>query len=141
MATKPADEGRNTDYLATLLQTKIDAAPALAEIVVTPLADKIALELPVARINMDAASVDRETDLLFALASLLSVTPNESAILAELPASNDGAHWQKGMVLANALVSRLRDAGGPDSLSARAGVSTDDAPHVRLVIFREADDL
>jgi hypothetical protein len=51
MATKPADEGRNTDYLATLLQTKIDTAPALAEIVVIPQADKIALELPMARIN------------------------------------------------------------------------------------------
>jgi hypothetical protein len=69
------------------------------------------------------------------------VTPNESAILAELPAGTDGAPWQKGMMLANALAARLRDAGGPDSLIARAGISTDDAPHVQIVIFREADDL
>ncbi|MBK8159741.1 MAG: hypothetical protein IPK59_13575 [Rhodospirillaceae bacterium] len=141
MATKPADEGRNTDYLATLLQTKVDAAPALAEIVVTPLTDKIALDLPMARINTEASSADRDTDLLFALAGLLAVTPNESAILAELPASSDGAHWQKGMMLANALATRLRAAGGPDSLIASTGVSPDDAAHIRLVIFREAEDL
>jgi|JI9StandDraft_2_1071091.scaffolds.fasta_scaffold26828_3 flagellar motor protein MotB len=141
METKPSEEGRDTDYLATLLQTKIDAVPALDDIKVLPAFDKVTLDLPLPRIKTDGAPIDRETDLLFALAGLLAVTPNESAVLAELPESSDGAHWEKGMQLANALVGRLRDSGGPDTLVARSGISADGALHVRIVIFREAEDL
>jgi hypothetical protein len=139
MATKPTTDGRDTDYLATLLQTKIDATQALADIIVIPLQDEIVLELPLARIGSDG-SVPREEDLLFALAGLLSVTPNESALRTDMPAGTAGDNWDKGMVIANALVRRLRDAGAPDTLLARTGLSTDGAAHVRVVIFREADE-
>lgn len=139
MATQPAEDGKDTDYLATLLQTKIDAAPALADTVVTPLPDKIALDLPIARINADATPADREDDLLFALAGMLAVIPNDSVILAALPASPDGGNWTKGMILANALAQRLRDSGAPDSLVARTGLSDDMATHIRVVIFRDAE--
>ena len=139
MATKPTTDGRDTDYLATLLQTKIDAAPALADIIVIPFQDEVTLELPLARIGSDA-SVPREEDLLFALAGLLAVTLNESALRADIPADATGDNWDKGMALANALVQRLRDVGAPDTLLARTGLSTDDAAHVRVVIFREADE-
>lgn len=140
MATKPVEDGKNTDYLATLLQTKIDAVPALADITVIPLADKIALDLPLARLNADTASADRADDLLFALAGLLSVIPNDSAITTEVPIAADGKSWSQGITLANALSGRLRDSGAPDGLTARTVISADADSHVRAVIFRDADE-
>jgi flagellar motor protein MotB len=139
MATRPAEDGKDTDYLTTLLRTKIDAAPALAEIAVRPLPDRIALDLPIARINANLAEENRDDDLLFALAGVVGVIPNDSAIVAELPASTNGDNWTKGMALANALAKRLRDSGAPDALVARTGVSADGAAHIRLTIFRDAD--
>lgn len=139
MATKPVEDGKNTDYLASLLQTKIDAAPALADVKVISLTDKVALDLPVARINADATAADRSDDLLFALAGLLSVIENDSAISAEIPMTADGESWSKGMLLANALAQKLRDSGAPDSLTARTMISPDGTNHVRAVIFRDAE--
>ncbi|WP_374652392.1 flagellar motor protein MotB [Dongia sp.] len=137
MAAKPAPEGRDTDYLATLLATKIEAAPALKDVLVLPREGSVTLELPMERIDAEAA---REEDLLFALAGLLAVTPNEAAISADMPEDGKAGNWGKGIVLANALVTRLQDAGAPDTLTARTGISTDDAPHIRAVIFREAEE-
>lgn len=140
MAAKPADEGRDTDYLATLLQTKIDAAPALKEVLVLPQDGSVMLELPQKRIDMEPDAAAREGDLLFALAGLLAVTPNEAALSADMPEDGKAENWGKGMMLANTLVARLRDAGAPDTLIARTSISSDDAPHVRVVIFREAEE-
>jgi flagellar motor protein MotB len=140
MAAKPAEDGKNTDYLASLLQTKIDAVPALAGVTVIPQVDKIALDLPIARLNIDANAADRADDLLFALAGLLSVIPNDSAIATEIPASAGGGDWTKGMTLANALAQKLRDSGAPDALVARTAISSDNASHVRAVIFRDAEE-
>ena len=140
MKAKPVEDGKNTDYLASLLQTKIDAVPALSDIVVVPLTDKIALDLPVTRLNIDATNADRADDLLFALAGLLAVIPNESAITTELPFSADGENWTKGITLANALAQKLRESGAPDSLAARTAVSSDSVAHVRAVIFRDAEE-
>jgi flagellar motor protein MotB len=139
MATQPVEDGKNTDYLATLLQTKIDSAPALADVTVVALIDKIALDLPVARLNADSTAADRDKDLLFALAGLLAVIPNDSAIATELPAGTDGENWAKGMILANALAQKLRDSGAPDALTARTTIGSDTAVHVRAVIFRDAE--
>ena len=139
MPAKPAEEARDTDYLATLLQTKIDEAPALAEIAVTPLPDRIALDLPIARISTENAPAEREDDMLFALAGMLAVIPNDSAIVAELPPNVAGENWTKGITLANALAARLRGSGAPDALIARTGLSPDEAAHIRVVIFRDAD--
>ena len=111
MAARPAETGKNTDYLAALLRTKIDAEPALAEITVTPLSDKVALELPIARISTESGAAGRPNDLLFALAGMLAVIANDSALVAELPASTTGENWTQGMALANALSQRLRDSG------------------------------
>jgi flagellar motor protein MotB len=140
MAAKPAAEGRDTDYLANLLQTKVDATPALKEVLVLPQGDNVMLDLPLKRIDMAADAATREDDLLFALAGLLAVTPNEAALSADMPQDGTGENWAKGMTLANKLATHLRDSGAPDALIARTGISADDAPHIRVVIFREAGE-
>lgn len=140
MATNPVEDAKDTDYLATLLQTKIDETPALAEIVVTPLSDRIALDLPTARIDTSGNPAERADDLLFALAGMLAVIANDSAIVAELPLAVDGGNWTKGMAVANVLAKRLRETGAPDALTARTGISPDEAAHIRVVIFRDAEE-
>jgi flagellar motor protein MotB len=137
MSAKPADQGRDTDYLATLLQTKIAAAPALKGVKVLPFDDSVRLDLPLDRIDAEAA---REDDLVFALAGLLAVTPNEAAVAADLPEDGKAENWSKGIAIANALAARLKDSGAPDSIIARTGLSSDGETHVRIVIFREAGD-
>ena len=141
MRAKPADQGRDTDYLATLLQTKIEAAPALKGVKVLPFDDSVRLDLPLDRIDAEAA---REDDLVFARAGLLAVTPNEAAVSADLPADGpeDGKaeNWSKGIAIANALAARLKDSGAPESLVARTGISADGEAHVRVVLFREAGE-
>jgi flagellar motor protein MotB len=140
MAAKPAADGRDTDYLANLLQTKVDAAPALKEALVLPAGDSVILDLPLKRIDMAADAATREDDLLFALAGLLAVTPNDAALSADMPQDGTGENWAKGMALANKLAAHLRESGAPDTLVARTGISADDAPHIRVVIFREAGE-
>jgi flagellar motor protein MotB len=137
MTALPVEDGKDTDYLATLLQTKVAADPALGGITVEPLPDKVALSLPLARLTADATAGSHDGSMLNALASLLSVVPNDSALVAELPQLGPG-NWTKGMTLANALSQRLRDSGAPDNISARVGASTDPNGHVRLVIFRDS---
>jgi flagellar motor protein MotB len=137
MRAKPADQGRDTDYLATLLQTKIAAAPALKGVKALPFDDSVRLDLPLDRIDAEAA---REDDLVFALAGLLAVTPNEAAVSADLPEDVKAENWSKGIAIANALAARLKDSGAPESLIARTGLSSDGETHVRIVIFREAGE-
>lgn len=137
MAEKKAEEGRDTDYLATLLQTKIDSAPALKGVTVLAEEGNVLLDLPLAR--LDAKGAGRDDDLVFSLAGLLSVLPNEASLAAEMPLGGL-ENWNKGMEVANAVTARLKDAGAPESLLARAALSPDDKPHVRLVIRRQAGE-
>lgn len=136
MAAKPVEDGKDTDYLTALLETKISADPALDGVTLEPFPEKVALVLPMARLAADAAIGSHDGNLISALASLLSVIPNDSTVLAELPPAGPG-NWTKGMTLANALARRLRASGAPDNVSARVGASADSKGHVRLVIFRD----
>ena len=137
MAEKKTEEGRDIDYLATLLQTKIDSAPALKGVTILAEEGNVLLDLPIARLEAKGAA--RDDDLVFSLAGLLSVLPNEASLAALMPLGGV-ENWNKGMEVANAVTARLQDAGAPESLLARAGLSADDKPHVRLVIRRQAGE-
>ncbi|WP_374381212.1 flagellar motor protein MotB [Dongia sp.] len=137
MAEKKTDEGRDTDYLATLLQTKIDSAPALKGVTVLAQESSVLLDLPLAR--LEAKDAERDDDLVFSLAGLISVLPNETSLGADMPLGGP-ENWNKGMTIANAMKARLQDAGAPEGLIARVGLSADSAPHVRLVIRRQAGE-
>ena len=138
MQAKDSEEGRDTDYLATLLKTKIDAAPALKDITVQPQETAVLLDLPIARLNGEGEA--RDKDLLFALAGMLSVLPNEASVSTEVPQAGTQENWAKGMVLSNAVAARLMDSGAAETLIARTGISQDGAMHVRVVIRREAGE-
>lgn len=141
MATRPSDEGRDTDYLANLLATKLEKDIAFDGVELTPLSDNVVLELPLTRLKTtpDLAE-EHQKDLIFALAGLLAVTPNDAVLSVDLPQEATGAHWTKGIMLANALAQRLRDSGAPEILRARTIVSADENAHIRLVLTREAGD-
>lgn len=140
MAAKEAQEGRDTDYLANLLATKIDGQAAFEGVVITPQTDSVVLELPMARLAATGSTDERDKDLVFALAGVLANIPNAAALSADLPQDATGGNWTTGMTLANRLAQRLKDGGAPDTLLARTAVSADGAPHVRLVLTREAGE-
>lgn len=140
MATKDTPEGRDTDYLANLLATKIEGKEAFDGVKIVPQTDSVVLDLPMARLTAAVTDDNRDTDLTFALAGLLAVTPNDAALSADLPQDGTGANWTKGIELANALTKRLQDSGAPDTLHGRTTISTDGAPHIRLILTREAGE-
>lgn len=140
MAAKDAQEGRDTDYLANLLSTKIDGNAAFDGVKVVPQTDSVVLDLPMARLVATGSTDERDKDLVFALAGMLANIPNEAALSADLPQDGTGANWPTGMTLANRLAQRLRDGGAPDTLLARTAVSADGAPHVRLILTRDAGE-
>ncbi len=140
MAAKDAQEGRDTDYLANLLATKIEGKAAFDGVKIVPQTDSVVLDLPMARLTAAVTDDNRDTDLTFALAGLLAVTPNDAALSADLPQDGTGANWVKGIELANALTKRLQDSGAPDTLHGRTTISTDGAPHIRLILTREAGE-
>ena len=140
MAAKDTQEGRDTDYLANLLATKINGQAAFEGVVITPQTDSVVLELPMARLAATGSTDERDKDLVFALAGVLANIPNEAALSADLPQDATGGNWVTGMTLANRLAQRLRDGGAPDTLLARTAASADGAPHVRLVLTREAGE-
>ncbi|MDY0872074.1 flagellar motor protein MotB [Dongia rigui] len=140
MATKDAQEGRDTDYLANLLATKIEGHEAFDGVIILPQTDSVLLDLPMARLAATGSSDERDKDLVFALAGMLANIPNEAALSADLPQDGAGANWSTGMTLANGLAQRLKDSGAPDTLLARTAISADDAPHVRLIFTRAAGE-
>lgn len=138
MAAKDAQEGRDTDYLANLLATKIEGVAAFEGVKIEPQLDSVVLELPLARLTATGSTDERDKDLVFALGGLLSVTPNDAALSADLAQDGTGDNWTKGMELANRLTQRLKDSGAPETLHARTAISVDGDPHVRLILTREA---
>jgi hypothetical protein len=140
MAAKDAQEGRDTDYLANLLATKIEGRAAFDGVLILPQTDSVVLDLPMARLTATGSTDERDKDLVFALAGMLANIPNEAALSADLPQDGTGANWTTGMTLANRLAQRLKDSGAPDKLLARTAISSDDAPHVRLILTREAGE-
>ncbi|MBI2256081.1 MAG: hypothetical protein HYU58_15775 [Proteobacteria bacterium] len=140
MAAKDAQEGRDTDYLANLLATKIEGITAFEGVKIEPQLDSVVLDLPMARLTATGGTDERDKDLIFALAGMLANIPNEAALSADLPQDGTGANWTTGMTLANRLAQRLKDGGAPDTLLARTAISGDGAPHVRLVFTREAGE-
>ncbi len=140
MAAKESEDGRDTDYLANLLATKIEGNVVFEGVKVVPLTDNVMLDLPLARLTIAGGVDARDKDLVFALAGMLANMPNDAALSVDLAQEGTGANWVKGMTLANHLTQRLKDRGAPDSLRARTAISTDGDPHVRLVLTREAGD-
>jgi hypothetical protein len=140
MSTKDTQEGRDTDYLATLLATKVDGLPAFEGVKIEPQLESVVLELPLARLAVPADDADRHADLVFALAGMLASLPNDAALSADLPQDGTGANWTKGIELADTITQRLKDSGAPEALHARTGTSADGDPHVRLILTREAGE-
>lgn len=140
MAAKESEDGRDTDYLANLLATKIEGNAAFEGVKVVPLTDSVVLDLPLARLTATGGALAQNKDLVFALAGMLANITNDTALSADLTQDGTGANWVTGMTVANHLTQRLKDRGAPESLRARTAISADGDPHVRLILTREAGE-
>ena len=143
MAAQPTEDGKDIDYLRSLLETKLGADPVLAKIPIAAEDGHIRLDLPASLITASNES-DREQGkkMLHALAGVLSVLSNDSVLQAEVPAPRGGEakeFWAAAMQLADRLVGILRDSGAPESLLARATLSRDGGTHIRVLVLRDAE--
>lgn len=143
MAAQPVADGKDIDYLRSLLETKLGADPVLAKIPVTSEDGHIRLDLPASLITAsNEADRDQGKKMLHALAGVLSVLSNDSVVQAEVPAPRGGEareFWAAAMQLADRLVASLRESGAPDSLLARATLSRDGGTHIRVLVLRDSE--
>lgn len=139
METRPNEDGKNIDYLATLLKTKLAADQNLASIHLMPEDEAVRLELPADLLAAATApEQDRATGFLHVLAGMLSVLPNDCIVEAAKPLQETDA-WGSGLELAEDVVKRLLDAGAPESLAARSAPTRGADTHISVLILRETE--
>jgi hypothetical protein len=138
MEAVPLEEGRNADYLASLLAAKLAHEPLLANVAVVGQGDRVVMHLPA----RDLLSVDPAASasgglpgdrVIFALAGALSTLPNRIAVEVR---PDRPAEFAAGLGYAVKLARRLEDAGASGPILPRARLATaGEAAGIDLVVF------
>jgi hypothetical protein len=137
MAVMPQDEGRNADYLVSVMRSKLAQDPALANIGVDGQGDRVLLHIP----PKDLLSVESPGEaagqrLVYALGGALGALPNAMAVEVR---PDRPAEFAAGLAYAVRLVQRLEQAGANQALAARARLTAPgEAAGIDLIVFDKA---
>lgn len=136
MKLAPLDDGRNADYLVSVMRSKLAEEPVLANIKVESQGDRVLLHLP----PKDLLSVDGSEAagqrLVYALAGALGTMPNRMAVEVR---PDRPAEFAAGMTYAVRLAQRLEQAGANGTLAARTRLTAPGEPAgIDLIVFDKA---
>jgi hypothetical protein len=137
MEVLPQDEGRNADYLLSVLRAKLEQDPALANVTVENQGDRVVLHLPAKDLmsvgNAGEAAGQR---LVYALGGALGTIPNRIAVEVR---PDRPAEFAAGLTYAVRLAQRLTDAGANGTLAARTRLTAPgEAAGIDLIVFDKA---
>ncbi|HVM82263.1 MAG TPA: flagellar motor protein MotB [Candidatus Binatia bacterium] len=139
MEAVPQADGRNTDYLTSLLKAKLEHEPALVNVVVEGQGDRVVLHLAAKDLlSVTASGEEPGRQLVFALAGALSTVPNRVAVEVR---PDRPTEFSGGLGYAVKLAQRLEAAGAPGPIMPRARLaSAGEAAGIDLVIFDKAPE-
>jgi hypothetical protein len=137
MQMAPVDEGRNADYLASVIRAKLEHEPALANVGVESEGDRVLLHLP----PKDLMSVGTSGEaagqsLVYAIGGALGTVPNQIAVEVR---PDRPAEFTAGLVYAVRLAQRLEQAGASGPIAARTRLTAPGEPAgIDLIVFDKA---
>ena len=137
MAVVPQDEGRNADYLVSVMRAKLEQDPALANITVEGQGDRILMRLPPKELlSVGAAGEAAGQRLVYALGGALGTMPNRIAVEVR---PDRPAEFAAGLAYAVRLAQRLEQAGANGTLAARTRLTAPgEAAGIDLIVFDKA---
>ena len=137
MEVVPQDDGRNTDYLVSVMRAKLEQDPALANIAVEGQGDRVVLHLPVKELlSVEASGAAAGQRLVYALGGALGSVPNRIAVEVR---PDRPAEFATGLTYAVRLAQRLEEAGANETLTARARLTAPgEATGIDLIVFDKA---
>jgi flagellar motor protein MotB len=137
MAVVPQDEGRNADYLASVIRAKLEHDPALANIKVESQGDRILLHLPPKDLlSVETSGATAGQPLVYALGGALGTVPNRIAVEVR---PDRPAEFTAGLAYAVRLAQRLEQAGANGTVAARTRLTAPgEAAGIDLIVFDKA---
>ncbi len=137
MEVAPRDEGRNVDYLASVIKAKLEHDPALANIGVRSEGDRVILRLPPKDLlSVGSAGQAAGQDLVYAIGGALGTVPNTIAVEAR---PDRPAEFTSGLAYAVRLAERLEQAGAAGPIAARMRLTAPgEAAGIDLIVFDKA---
>ena len=137
MAVLPQDEGRNADYLASVIRAKLEHEPALANIAVESQGDRILLHLPPKDLlSVGSSGEAAGQQLVYALGGALGTVPNRIAVEVR---PDRPAEFTAGLAYAVRLAQRLEQAGVDGTVAARTRLTAPgEAAGIDLIVFDKA---
>ena len=136
MAVVPQDDGRNADYLVSVMRSKLDKDPALANVTVEGQGDRILLHLPPKDLLSVESGEAAGQKLVYALGGALGSLPNLVAVEVrpERP-----AEFSAALTYAVRLAQRLEQSGANRTPVARARLTAPgEAAGIDLIVFDKA---
>jgi hypothetical protein len=139
MDVLPEQQGRNADYLVSVMRAKLAEDPALASIQVEGQGDRVILHIP----PKDLLSVTGDGQpagqpLVHALGGALGTVPNRIAVEVR---PDRPAEFTSGLTYAVRLAQRLTEAGANETLTARARLTAPgEAAGIDLIVFDKAPE-
>ncbi len=137
MEIVPQDQGRNADYLVSVIRAKLEQDPALANIEVESQGDRVILHLP----PKDLLSVGSGGEaagqaLIHAIGGALGTVPNQIAVEVR---PDRPAEFSSGLTYAVRLAARLEQAGANGPIAARTRLTAPGEPAgIDLIVFDSA---
>jgi hypothetical protein len=137
MEIVPQDDGRNADYLASVMRAKLEQDPALANITVEGQGDRIVLHLPVKELlSVESSGAAAGQKLVYGLGGALGSVPNHMAVEVR---PDRPAEFASGLTYAVRLAQRLEEAGANETLTARARLTAPgEAAGIDVIVFDKA---
>jgi flagellar motor protein MotB len=137
MKVLPQDEGRNADYLASVIRAKFEHDPALANIAVASEGDRVILRLPPKDLlSVGSAGQAAGQDLVYAIGGALGTVPNTIAVEVR---PDRPAEFTAGLAYAVRLAERLEQAGANGPIAARTRLTAPgEAAGIDLIVFDKA---
>jgi hypothetical protein len=137
MQVAPVDEGRNADYLASVIRAKFEHDPALANIAVESEGDRVLLHLPPKDLmSVGAAGEAAGQSLVYAIGGALGTVPNMIAVEVR---PDRPAEFTAGLAYAVRLAQRLEQAGASGPIAARTRLTAPgEAAGIDLIVFDKA---
>ena len=137
MDETPQEDGRNTDYLAALMRSKLEHDPALANIAVEGQGDRVLLHLPAKDLlSIETPGATAGQQLVHALGGALGTVPNQIAVEVR---PDRPAEFAAGLRYAVRLAARLEQSGANGTLTARARLTAPgEVAGIDLIVFDKA---
>lgn len=139
MDVVPEQQGRNADYLVSVMRSKLAEDPALANVQVEGQGDRVLLHLPARDLlSITGDGQPAGQSLVHALGGALGTLPNRIAVEVR---PDRPAEFTSGLTYAVRLAQRLTQAGANETVTARARLTAPgEAAGIDLIVFDKAPE-